>query len=92
MVSIIENSALVHGLVNSCSAEPDIKGFCEISLKLITSTDLNGMPNLARADEGKDVRVKIREDKLRSLNVQPGSEITIAVRKAFGQIYFLQEQ
>lgn len=91
MVNIIENRALVTGTVKTISSEPDARGFYLITLELLNTEDLDSLPNLARADEGKDISIRMQQDKINENQLKPCTEISLAIRKAFGQVYFAQD-
>ena len=85
-IHAIENKAIITGTVNSISPVPDARGFYEMEFELQTSEDIEGLPNLARADEGSIIRIKTR-----GKNCAPGSQSTLTVKKSAGQVYFIQE-
>lgn len=91
MVNIIENRALVTGVVKSVSSHPDARGSYQVSFTLLIAADLDDLPNLARADEGTDIQIRMPKVFIEDNNVQPDAEISINVRKAFGQVYFVHE-
>ena len=91
MVSIIENRSLIKGEIISVSADTDARGFTEVIFRLAGAGDLKGYPNLAKDDEGKEIRVKVQKAYLEHSGMKEGDTAEFSVRKAFGQIYFLQE-
>jgi len=90
MVSIIENWASIEGVIISLYENPDLQGFYIIELDLQRSEDEGGFPNLAKADEGKIIRINIRQEQLETMNIKPGDPLRATVRKAFGQVYFIR--
>ncbi|MEO6917116.1 MAG: hypothetical protein ABI151_17100 [Chitinophagaceae bacterium] len=91
MVNIIENRAIVTGTVIFLTIDPDIKGFFTVSFKLLKSSDLDDLPNLARPDEGRQINIRMSKNFIDENNIAPGANISIPVRKAFGQVYFSLE-
>jgi hypothetical protein len=90
MVSIIENWASIEGVIVSLYENPDLQGFYIIELDLQRSEDEGGFPNLAKADEGKVIRINIRREQLETMDIKPGNPLRATVRKAYGQIYFIR--
>jgi len=91
MVSIIENRSLVSGTIISVAEEADARGFTDVIFKLAGAGDLAGYPNLAKEDEGKEIRLRMQKAYLERSGMKKGDTAELTVRKAFGQIYFVQE-
>jgi hypothetical protein len=90
MVSIIENRASIEGVVLSISENPALKGYLLFELELKRSNEVESFPNLAKADEGNIIRINVRPDQLADKKIKPGDTFSCNVRKAFGQVYFVQ--
>lgn len=90
MVSIIENWASIQGEIKSVSSHPGSKGYLEVDLALKEALDIDGFPNLAKADEGNTIHINVKPEQLRLLNIKAGKPLCSKARKAFGQVYFLE--
>lgn len=90
MVTIIENKACIKGVIKHVSESADPRDFHQISVALQNSFEMDGYPNLAKADEGREIKIKVQKSFLDEKNLKPGDEVELPVRKAFGQIYFVQ--
>jgi hypothetical protein len=90
MAPIVENWAIVSGKVKSIRDHPDMEGFKQIIFTLRDSKEVEGFPNLAKADEGEDIVINVRTEELEKVNAEVGEEFNCTVRKAFGQVYFLK--
>lgn len=90
MVSIIENWASVEGVVRSISESPVLKDYLLLELELKKTNDVESYPNLAKADEGNIIRINVRPDQIEDQKIKPGDTFSCNVRKAFGQVYFVQ--
>ena len=90
MVSIIENWASVEGIVRAIYDNPVLEGYLLLELELQKTNDVQSFPNLAKADEGNIIRINVRPDQLDDKHLEPGNSFTCNVRKAFGQVYFVQ--
>lgn len=90
MVSIIENWAAVEGVVLSVSENPALKDYILLELELKKTNNIESFPNLAKADEGNVIRINVRPGQLESNKIKPGDRLSCKVRKAFGQVYFIQ--
>ena len=91
MVSIIENRSFISGTIVSATEEADARGFVEIVFQLAGALNFEGYPNLAKDDEGKEIRVRMQKAYLERSGMKKGETAEFPVRKAFGQIYFVQE-
>jgi hypothetical protein len=90
MVNIIENWASIQGTVKSVIEAASPKGYLQVELDLEKSTDVENLPNLARADEGGTIRINVKPGQISAYDIKPGSRLEGKVRKAFGQVYFLE--
>jgi len=91
MVTIIENKAKIDGTVNAINENEGPQGYSQIKVQLQRSEDVEGFPNLAKADEGSVITINIRPEKVSSCNIEIGKHLSDVVRKVFGQQYFLEE-
>ena len=91
MVSIIENRAIISGKIVSVREKADARGFVEVVFQLAGAGNFEGYPNLAKDDEGKEIRVRMQKAYLERSGMKKGDTAELPVRKAFGQIYFVQE-
>lgn len=91
MVSIIENRATISGTILSISEEADARGFTDVMIELSGAADFEEYPNLARADEGSAIKVRMQKSFISETSFQAGDRVKICVRKVAGQVYFLLE-
>jgi hypothetical protein len=91
MVSIIENRSLISGKIISIAENADARGFLEVIFQLAGAGDFDGYANLAKDDEGKEIRLRMQKAYLERSGMKKGDTAELLVRKAFGQIYFIQE-
>jgi hypothetical protein len=91
MVSIIENRSLISGTIVSVAEDADARGFAELIFELAGAGDLAGYPNLAKDDEGKEIRLRMQKAYLERSGMKKGDTAELIVRKAFRQVYFVQE-
>ena len=90
MVSIIENKAKIEGNVEAVNENAGPQGYCQIQVALQKSDDVEGYPNLAKADEGSVITINLRPEQLSDCNIEPGSDFKAQVRKVFGQQYYME--
>jgi hypothetical protein len=90
VVNIIENRAKVEGTVKSVSENKGPDGYMQVEVDLKRSSDVEGYPNLAKADVGSKITVNVKKDDIAPHSFRPGKQFSSEVRKAFGQVYFLQ--
>lgn len=88
MSIIIENYAKVRGVVKSVKVNPKLTGYHQIQLDLIDSKDIESFPNLAKADEGKVIKINIPSVEMVKKPLEKDQKITMIVRKDRGQVYF----
>jgi hypothetical protein len=91
MAPIMENWAIVKGTVTSITDHPSMAGYAQIGLDLKDTKDFEDFPNMARADIGQTVQINIKREQLGKSGAKEGSEFEGRVRKAFGNVYFLEE-
>lgn len=89
MVSVIENKAKIEGQVKAIHPDGGPDGYCQIEVALQKSDDIEGYPNLAKADEGSVITINLRPEQLADCNIEPGSAFEANVRKVFGQQYYM---
>lgn len=89
MVSIIENKARIVGKVKAIDQDAGPQGYCQIEVQVQKSEDVEGYPNLAKADEGSVITINLRPEQLFNGNIEPGSDFSATVRKVFGQQYYM---
>ena len=90
MVNIIENWANIKGTIVAISNNPGLPEFYLVEVKLESASDVEGFPNLAKADKGKIIQINVRKTEMEKNNIILNAPISCAVRKSFGQIYFIQ--
>lgn len=89
MVNIIENKAKIKGKINAIDDTNNPKGYCQLVVKLQKSEDVEGYPNLAKADEGTIILVNIHSTEVSSHQIKIGTSFKATVKKVFGQKYFI---
>jgi hypothetical protein len=87
MSIIIENYAKVRGVVKSVKVNPKLSGYHQIHLDLI---DIESFPNLAKADEGKVIKVNIPSTDIEKKPLKKDQKLALVVRKERGQVYFIR--
>ncbi len=90
MVSIIENWVSIHGIVKSVNETSGLKEYFQVTLELQKTTDIEGFPNLAKADEGSVININARPEQIEKYQIKSGSTLSCKGRKAFGQVYFIE--
>lgn len=85
----MENWAVVTGMIIAVSDHPSLTDYMQFSLELKSTEDVEGFPNMARADEGTTIVINVRREQ-KSDSIKLGAAFTGTVRKAFGQVYFLK--
>ena len=89
MVNIIENKAKIKGKINAIDDTDNPKGYCQLVVKLQKSEDVEGYPNLAKADEGAVVTINIHSEEVSNHHIKIGTSFEATVKKVFGQKYFI---
>lgn len=89
MVNIIENWVSIEGMVKSVKEQPALKGYYEVAVELAKTYDVEGFPNLARADEGHIIHLNVKPEQIASYDIKQGKIICGKARKAYGQVYFM---
>ena len=90
MSIIIENYAKVRGVVKSVRVNPKLSGYYQIQLDLIDTKDIESFPNLAKADEGKVIKVNIPSTDIEKKPLKKDQKLALVVRKERGQVYFIR--
>jgi hypothetical protein len=90
MVNIVENWAQIHGVVESIVENPKLSKYSLVNLDLKGSAPVGSFPNLARADEGKTIKMNVMTSELGTHGIRRGATISCIVRKAYGQVYFMK--
>ena len=90
MSIIIENYAKVRGVVKSVKVNPKLSGYHHIHLDLIDTKDIESFPNLAKADEGKVIKVNIPSTDIEKKPLKKDQKLALVVRKERGQVYFIR--
>ena len=90
MSIIIENYAKVRGVVKSVKVNPKLSGYHQIQLDLIDTKDIESFPNLAKADEGKVIKVNIPSTDIEKKPLKKDQKLALVVRKERGQVYFIR--
>lgn len=90
MSIIIENYAKVRGVVKSVRVNPKLSGYHQIQLDLIDTKDIESFPNLAKADEGKVIKVNIPSTDIEKKPLKKDQKLALVVRKERGQVYFIR--
>jgi hypothetical protein len=91
VVSIIENRAKIEGIVKSVSHKKGPGEYTQVEIDLKKAVNVGKFPNLAKADVGSPVVVRIKKEQAADLDLEPGSRFSCPVQKAFGQVYYLHE-
>jgi hypothetical protein len=91
MVNIIENKAMITGIINAINENNGPDGYSQIEVKLHNSDEVEGFPNLAKADEGSVITINVKPDQIAESNLEVGKNLSATVRKVFGQKYFMDE-
>jgi len=89
MVSIIENKATIEGTIKAIHENAGPQGYSQVEVALQKSTDVEGYPNLAKADEGSVITINVRPEQLKEEGIEEGSTLCTTVRKVFGQQYYM---
>ncbi len=89
MVGIIENQSVIEGSVAKITQVPDEQGYYHLQVKLEHSAAVGSLPNLAQADEGTLILIKVSPQQWVSLSAARKGLVSCKVRKAFGQVYFM---
>jgi hypothetical protein len=90
MVNIIENWSIIKVTFLKKKANLKLANFMQYSFKLTHADELEGFPNLAKADEGKKILVNIPLQMVDKVEQKIAKNDSIIVRKAFGQEYFIK--
>ena len=90
MVNIIENWTSIRGLVKSVSDSAEPQGYYLVTLELQKSEEIEGFPNLAKADEGSSINIQVKPEQIGKYAIKPGNSLHCKARKAVGQVYFLE--
>ena len=90
MVTIIENYARVQGVVKSVKANDKVAGYHQIEFQLQESEDVQSYPNLAKADEGKVIKINLTNEQLKDHKPKRNQVFSTTVRKAKGLVYFMR--
>ncbi len=90
MVTIIENYAKVQGIVKSIKENTKIAGFHQIEFELQESKDVRSFPNLAKADEGKTIKINLTNEQLKDHKPKRNHKFSTTVRKAKGLVYYMK--
>lgn len=88
MVQIIENWANVRGHVTHIrqAAEPDV---AIVGLTVDAADDVAGFPNLMRRHVGSEIEIKVPNDVLSRLPLQPQKGVTVRVAAGGIKSFFL---
>lgn len=89
MVNIIENKAKIKGTITAIDKNSSIQDYCELKVRLDQSDDVEGYPNLAKADEGSVIQINLHSEEIAMRKLQEGESIHAIVKKVFGQKYFV---
>ena len=89
MVNIIENKAKIKGTIKDIEKTSSIQGYCELQVKLDKSENVEGYPNLAKADEGSVILITMHSEEIAMRNLEEGKSFHAIVKKVFGQKYFV---
>ena len=89
MVSIIENKAKIEGTVKAINENAGPQGYCQVEVELHKSNEVEGYPNLAKADEGSVITINVRPEQISECNIQVSCDLSAKVRKVFGQQYYM---
>jgi hypothetical protein len=89
MVNIIENKAKIKGTIKCIEKTSTPQGYCELQVKLEESDDVEGYPNLAKADEGSVILINLHSEEIAMRNLKEGESFHAIVKKVFGQKYFV---
>jgi len=90
MVTIIENYARVQGIVKSIKENAKVVGYHQIEFKLQESEDIQSFPNLAKADEGKVIKINLTSEQLKDHKPKRNQQFSTTVRKAKGLVYYMK--
>lgn len=92
MVNIIENKALIEAEVIGIDHVSKPKGYIRLTARLLKSSDMEGYPNLAQADEGSIIHINVRPDQFKDYKLKSGSRFSATVKKSLAQQYYMEEK
>ena len=90
MVTILENYAKVQGVVKSIKENAKIAGYHQMEFELQEAEEVKSYPNLAKADEGKIIKINLTNEQLKDHKPKRNHQFSTTVRKFKGLVYFMK--